>query len=72
MFYDIGVLKIFLQFTGKYLYLSLYSDKVIVTQSSTIINMRLSHVCLSVSFRKFLKAPYFIEVFIIGLLEFSF
>ena len=54
MFFKKGVLRNFAKFIGKHLCQSLFFNKV-------VFKKRLWHRCFTVSFAKFLKAPFFTE-----------
>ena len=53
-----GVLRNFVQFTGKHLFQSLIFDKVARMRPATLLKMRLWHRCFPVNFTKFLRAPF--------------
>ena len=53
-----GVLENFTKLTGKYLCQSLVSNKVAGLRPATLLKMRLWHRCFTVSFVKFLRAPF--------------
>ena len=60
MFFKIGVLKSFANFTGKHLCWSLFFKNV-QAQGLQLYLKRLQHRCFPVRFTKFLKTPSFIE-----------
>ena len=57
MFFKMGVLKKFSNFTGNYLCWSL----IIKVEACNFINKRLQHRCFSVKFAEFLRTPFFTE-----------
>ena len=61
VFCKIGVLRNFAKFTGKYLCLSLFLDKVTGLRPATLLKERLWHRCFPVNFTKFLKTLFFME-----------
>ena len=60
MFFKIGVLKNFAIITRKYLYRSLFFNKVANQKASNFIKKRLQHSCFTVNIAKFLRAPFYL------------
>ena len=58
MFYKNGVLKNFAKFTGKYLFQSLFYNKVAGLGPVTLVEKRLWHWCFPVNFAKFLRTLF--------------
>ena len=58
-----GVLRNFTKFTGKYLYQSLFFNKVAGLRPATLLKKRLWYRCFAVNFVKFLRIPFYIEHF---------
>ena len=58
MFFKIGVLINFAQFTGKHLRLSLFLTKVAGLSPATLLKKRLWYGCFPVNFAKFLIALF--------------
>ena len=56
--YEKGVVRSFAKFTGKYLYLSLFFDKV---AAATLSKQRLRYRCFPVNFVKFLRTLFYTE-----------
>ena len=56
-----GVLRNFAKFTGKHLYRRLFFNKVAGLRAASLLKKRLWHRCFSVSFAKFLRAPFTIN-----------
>ena len=54
-----GVLRNFTKFTGKYLFQSLFFNKVSGLRPATLFKKRLWHRCFPVNFVKFLRTPIF-------------
>ena len=57
MFFKVGVLKNFANFTGKHILKSLF-NKVAGLKSCNFIKKRLQHTCFAVEFEKFLKTTF--------------
>ena len=60
MFFKIGILKTFANFTGKQLCWSLF-NKVAGLKAWNVIKNKLQQRCFSVKFAKFLRTPLFTE-----------
>ena len=56
-----GVLRNFAKFPGKYLYQSLFFNKVAGFRAETLFKKRLWHKCFSVYFAKSLRTPFLTE-----------
>ena len=63
MFFKIGVLKSFANFTGKHLCWRIFFKKTFRHKVCNFIKKKLQHGCFPVRFTKFLKALFFIEHF---------
>ena len=58
-----GNLRKFAKFTTKYLWQSLFFNKVAGLRPATLLKKRLWHRCFPVNFEKFLRTPLFTEHF---------
>ena len=58
-----GVLRNFVKFIGKYMYLSLFFNKVAGLSPATLLKMRLWHRCFPVNFAKFLRTTFLQNTF---------
>ena len=61
VFYKKGVLRNFVNFTGKHLCQSLFFNKVAGLRPATLLKNRLWHRCFPVNFAKFLRTLFFTE-----------
>ena len=56
-----GVLRNFVNFTGKHLWQSLFFNKIAGPRPATLLKKRLWHRCVPVNFAKFLRTPFLTE-----------
>ena len=61
MFREKDVLKNFAKFTGQQLCQSLFFNKIAGLRPENLSKKRLSHKCFPVNFAKLLRAPFFVE-----------
>ena len=58
VFYEKGVLRNFIKFTGKHLSQSVFFNKVTDLGPATLFKKRLCHRCFPANFAKFIRTPF--------------